>query len=571
MSSPADRPAPDDRPASTDGPASTDRPAHDADSSPVAEGPAHDSAPSPVAEGAAPPPPVTEVEAHGVDRIPDAERTATPLDLFRLAFGGANTFSTCVLGAFPILFGLSFWQGLAATVLGVVAGALILCPMAVFGPLNGTNNAVSSSAHLGVHGRVVGSFLSLLTAVAFFSLSVWSSGDALVGGAHRLFGLGRGTLSYAVAYALFAVLVLVVCVYGFRFMLFVNKIAVTSASVLFLLGAVAFAGDFDPSYAGVFTDAADAETSALFWPSFIGATLIVLSNPVSFGAFLGDWSRYIPASTPRRKVVGAAFLSQLATLLPFLFGLTTASVIAHKAPEYVDPAAPDFVGGLLAVSPGWFFLPVCLLALIGGMATGTTALYGTGLDFSSVFPRLSRVQATVLIGALSIAFIFAGRFGLDLVRSISAFAAMIVTCTTPWMVVMMLGYWTRRGWYDPEALQVFNRRQRGGRYWFAHGWNWRGMTAWWVSALLGVLFTNIPGQFVGPLGDLANGLDIGLPVSLAAAAVLFLTLLRLFPEPRAVYGPEGARLARTADVPVPPITGPGTEGAVSDPPATVRA
>ncbi|MFE0474238.1 purine-cytosine permease family protein [Streptomyces sp. NPDC058947] len=514
---------------------------------------------------------MTEVEAHGVDRIPDAERTATPLDLFRLAFGGANTFSTCVLGAFPILFGLSFWQGLAATVLGVVAGALILCPMAVFGPLNGTNNAVSSSAHLGVHGRVVGSFLSLLTAVAFFSLSVWSSGDALVGGAHRLFGLGRGTLSYAVAYALFAVLVLVVCVYGFRFMLFVNKIAVTSASVLFLLGAVAFAGDFDPSYAGVFTDAADPGTSALFWPSFIGATLIVLSNPVSFGAFLGDWSRYIPASTPRRRVVGAAFLSQLATLLPFLFGLTTASVIAHKAPEYVDPAAPDFVGGLLAVSPGWFFLPVCLLALIGGMATGTTALYGTGLDFSSVFPRLSRVQATVLIGALSIAFIFAGRFGLDLVRSISAFATMIVTCTTPWMVVMMLGYWTRRGWYDPEALQVFNRRQRGGRYWFAHGWNWRGMTAWWVSALLGVLFTNIPGQFVGPLGDLANGVDIGLPVSLAAAAVLFLTLLRLFPEPRAVYGPEGARLARTVDVPVPPITGPGTEGAVSDPPATVRA
>jgi hypothetical protein len=71
--------------------------------------------------------------------------------------------------------------------------------------------------------------------------------------------------------------------------------------------------------------------------------------------------------------------------------------------------------------------------------------------------------------------------------------------------------------------------------------------------------TNIPGQFVGPLGDLANGIDISLPLSLAVAALLFLTLLRLFPEPRAVYGPEGARLARTVDVPVPPITGPGTE------------
>ncbi|SNX65689.1 purine-cytosine permease-like protein [Streptomyces sp. TLI_55] len=378
---------------------------------------------------------------------------------------------------------------------------------------------------------------------------------------HRLFGLPRGDLSYVVAYALFACLVLAVCVYGFRFMLFVNKVAVTSASVLFVVGAIAFAGDFDPSYAGVFTGSADAATQSLFWPSFIGAALIVLSNPVSFGAFLGDWSRYIPASTPRRRVVGAAFLSQIATLLPFLFGLGTASIIATKAPEYVDPAAPDFVGGLLAISPGWFFLPVCLLALIGGMSTGTTALYGTGLDFSSVFPRLSRVQATLLVGVASIAFIFIGRFGLNLVQSISTFATMIITCTTPWMVVMILGFWTRRGWYDPEALQVFNRRQCGGRYWFAHGWNWRGMTAWWVSALLGVLFTNIPGQFVGPLGDLANGVDISLPLSLVVSAVLFLTLLRVFPEPRAVYGPQGARLARTVDVPVPAITGPGAKAA----------
>lgn len=155
-------------------------------------------------------------------------------------------------------------------------------------------------------------------------------------------------------------------------------------------------------------------------------------------------------------------------------------------------------------------------------------------------------------------------------RSISTFATVIITCTTPWMVVMMLGYWTRRGWYDPEGLPVFNRRQRGCRYWFAHGWNWRGTTAWWVSALLGVLFTDMPGQFVGPLGDPAGGVDIGLPLSLVAA-VLFLTLLWLFPEPRAVYGPEAARLARTVEVPVPPITGPGAEGSLSDPSAKLPA
>ncbi|MFF2997133.1 hypothetical protein ACFVTC_21635 [Streptomyces sp. NPDC057950] len=28
-----------------------------------------------------------------------------------------------------------------------------------------------------------------------------------------------------------------------------------------------------------------------------------------------------------------------------------------------------------------------------------------------------------------------------------------------------------------EVEQVFNRRRRGGRHWFSHGCNWRGMTA----------------------------------------------------------------------------------------------
>ncbi|GAA1947144.1 cytosine permease [Nocardioides panacihumi] len=480
------------------------------------------------------PPRITDVEPHGVEPIPAEERSATPLDLFRLVFGGANTFATVVLGSFPILFGLSFRDGLVATVLGLLAGALILAPMAVFGPRNGTNNAVSSSAHLGVHGRVVGSFLSLLTAFAFFSISVWSSGDVLVGAAHKAVGLPESDVMLGVAYGVFAVLVLTVCIYGFRFMLFVNKIAVVAATLLFVLGVFAFAGTFDAGYAGSL-----APGDAAYWPSFVGAMLIVMSNPVSFGAFLGDWSRYIPAETPRSRVMAAAFLAQVATLVPFLFGLVTATIIATEATDYF--ADGNYAGGLLAVSPNWYFLPVCLIALIGGMSTGTTALYGTGLDFSSVFPRFNRVQATLFIGAIAIAFIFVGRFAFDVVQSISTFAVLIVTCTAPWMVVMMIGWVVRRGWYDSDSLQVFNRRQTGGRYWFAHGWNWRGLVGWIVPAALSICFVNLPGQFVGPLGDLANGVDLSIPVGLGLAAVLYPALLALLPEPADAFGPEGPR------------------------------
>jgi purine-cytosine permease-like protein len=500
------------------------------------------------------PPPATQIEVHGVEPIPDAERTATPLDLFRLIFGGANTFATVVLGSFPILFGLSFRDGLLATLAGLILGAVVLAPMAVFGPRTGTNNAVSSSAHLGVHGRIVGSFLSLLTAFAFFSISVWSSGDVLVGGANRAVGLPENNVTLGLAYAVFAVLILTVCIYGFRFMLLVNKVAVIAASVLFLLGIIAFAGSFHPSYGGIFGDGADAATQSLYWPSFVGAALIVMSNPISFGAFLGDWSRYIPRSTPNSHVMIATFAAQIATLVPFLFGLVTATVVATEAPEYITDAS--YIGGLLEVSPGWYLLPVCLIALIGGMSTGTTALYGTGLDFSSVFPRFNRVQATILIGTVAIAFIFIGRFAFNVVQSISTFAVLIITCTAPWMIVMMVGYVARRGWYDSDSLQVFNRRQHGGRYWFSHGANWRALISWLTAATLGILFVNVPGQFVGPLGDLADGVDLSIPLALGVAALLYPALLLVFPEPREAYGPEGARFVPTKDsAPTPIVTG----------------
>ena len=164
-------------------------------------------------------PKITEIESYGVESIPHEDRRSTPMDLFRIAFGGANSFATVLLGAFPIFFGLSLVQALFATLLGVVVGSAILAPMAVFGPINGTNNAVSSGAHFGVVGRILGSYLSLLTAIAFYSIAVWTAGDAIVGGAVQLFGLKDNQIFRGISYGIVAILVLIVCIYGYQFML----------------------------------------------------------------------------------------------------------------------------------------------------------------------------------------------------------------------------------------------------------------------------------------------------------------------------------------------------------------
>ena len=489
----------------------------------------------------APRPRVTEVEQHGIDTIPDADRTSRPLDLFRIQFGGANTFATVLLGTFPIALGLSFWQAVGATLAGVVVGALFLMPMGLFGPLTGTNNAVSSGAHFGVRGRIVGSFLSLLTAIAFYSISVWVSGDALVGALGRLFGVPDSDLLRGVVYAVLGAIVIVVVVYGFQFMLLVNKVVVIGNTVLILLAVVAYASVFDPS----FDPGPRAYALGSFWPTFVLSALIVMGNPVSFGAFLGDWSRYIPAATSRKALLGATFGAQLMTLIPFVFGVATATLVAGEA---------DYVVALIKISPIWYAVLLMVVAFLGGLSTGVTSLYGTGLDFSSVFPRLSRVQASLFIGALAFVFILVGRLAFDLVASVNAFIGALVICTTPWMVIMTIGFVVRRGHYRPADVQVFNLGLRGGAYWFRDGVNWRGMVAWIPGAVAGLMFANYPPLIEGPFRNaVGGGIDISLLVSIGVAAVLYVALIFAFPEPRYVFGPQGPRWVPAADGAEPPV------------------
>lgn len=485
-------------------------------------------------------PRITEVEQHSIDTIPAEDRHSRPIDLFRIQFGGANTFATIILGTFPVLLGLSLWEAVAATVLGVVVGALFLMPMSLFGPLTGTNNAVSSGAHFGVRGRIVGSFLSLLTAVAFYSISVWVSGDAVVGALVRLTGVQDSDVLRGAVYAILGAIVIVVVIYGYAFMLLVNKVVVVGNTALILLGALAYANQLDLGY----DPGPAAYALGSFWPTFVLSALIVMGNPISFGAFLGDWSRYIPAETSPKRLLGATFGAQLMTLVPFLFGVLTATLVAGEV---------DYIVALINASPAWYAVLLIVVAFLGGLSTGITALYGTGLDFASVFPRLSRVQASLFIGSLAFVFILVGRLAFDLIASVNAFVGAIVICTTPWMVIMTIGYFVRRGYYRETDLQVFNQGRLGGAYWFSGGVNWRGMAAWIPAALLGLLFANYPPLIEGPFRNVAGGVDLSLLVAIGVAAVAYTALITIFPEPRYVFGPDGPRGVQSIDAPLPEI------------------
>ena len=469
------------------------------------------------------------VENHGVDTIPVHERTFRPMRIFSVLFGSDLTYSVIIFGSFPILFGLSFWASVGSIILGCFIGGLALAPMGLMAPRTGTNNAVSSGAHFGVAGRFIGTSLALFSAL----------------GVARMTGGDPSSVERGVGYAVIIVIVLWVAVRGVHMMIRIQeRVMIPMMGVVMLLGLIAFAPKFDAGYAG------GTLAFGSFAATFTGAALVQASVVISYGVFIGDWARYInPELHPDRRIAGATFLGGLVGLgVPILCGAYVASTFA--------PDAGNFIPALIAKSPAWYVIGLVLLGGVAGVAQGTVGLYGTGLDMSSLIPRLSRQQATVLIAGTAGLLVFLGAFVWDAVAVVNAFLVILVVVTTPWIIVMTIGYFHRRRFYLPDDLQVFTRGATGGRYWFASGVNGRAATSWLVGAGVGLMFSAAPPVWTGPWANLAGGVDLSLVSGALVTAVLYVVLLLAIPEPGYVFGPQGPAFGKVrADATPEPISG----------------
>ncbi len=406
----------------------------------------------------------------------------------------------------------------------------MLAPMALFAPRTGTNNPVSSGAHFGVVGRIVGSLLGLLGALAFVALSVWTGGDAMVHGANVLIGTPESEAWRFVGYALISVVVTLIAVLGHANMLAVQKLMVPTAGVLMVIGVFAYAPDFDAGYKG------GEYLLGSFWPTWALGALGACSTVMSYGPFVGDWARHISHErhSDRSLLLATGVGAFVGMGIPFVFGVYTASVFS-------DPAAP-YVIGLVDAAPTWYIPAIIFIGLVAGTAQGTINMYGTGLDMSSIVPRLSRIQATLVVAVIATVLVYLGTVASSIVDSTSVFLALLAIFIAPWILINVIGFFSRKGWYDPDALQVFNRGERGGRYWFTGGYSLRAFGAWVPACAVGFLFSSTS-WFTGPAASLVGGADVSFIVSAIVGAILYLALLRQFPEPRSVLKPEPGAVA----------------------------
>ncbi|UGQ12024.1 cytosine permease [Yinghuangia sp. ASG 101] len=493
------------------------------------------------------------IEQWGIDAIPEDEQNSHPRNLFTILSGGSLTFSVIIIGWFPISFGLSFWQAATAVIAGSAVGAALLAPMGLMGPRTGTNNPVSSGAYFGVAGRLIGSLLEATASLAFAALSIWTGGDALAGALSAFFGIEDSTVPRLVAYGVLSVIVALVSVLGHSCMVAAQRFMIPTAGLCLVVGLFVYGGDFDASYAGTHHD--EFGSAPATW---LVSAVLCASTVASYGAYAGDWTRHISRKLHADKSIARAlFLGGLFGMGgPFMWGtFASAATVSGGHAETDTP----FVLALVDGAPLWFVPALIYLGLASGTAQAVINTYGTGLDTSAIVPHLNRIQATLVACVCSTALVYIG-FASDAVNSaVGVFLQLLASFTVPWIVIVIIGHFRRGGFYDRDALQVFNRGQRGGIYWFWHGFNLRGLLTWAVAVTSGLLFAGNT-WFVGPGAGLVDGADIGFLTAGATAAAVYPLVLRIWPEPAAMCGPGAAGPAVT-----PPAIGPAYVGGSGPP------
>ncbi len=443
-----------------------------------------------------------KVETHGIDAIPASERHGRPRELgFLWAGAFTNYASLFTASLLTTYYGLGVWDGLAATILGTVAAALILGLLSNTGPSSGQPQIVFTRTIFGRRGSYIGAALTLFLAVGWFAVDcviAAQAGAQLLGGGNRAITFGLVILIAAVSVG--------VAVYGHRTIKVLETygavIFVALAAVLFVLLAPQFHWGQGPSVSG-------ADYPGAFVLGFMTCFALV----ASWYPFASDYSRYLPSSSPTRSVtfwpiVGVA----VPMVLLGLFGLLLPTIDAKLASSQ----------GVLAVisthAPVWVAVPFFVFVVVGEIWANYLDVYTAGLVTLTMGIRLQRWQTALGCGILGTALAAYAVLVSDLHVAYEDFLILTYLWAPAWAAVVLLSFF------------VFEGRARAKL----------ALIAWLAGAATSLLFVNYdnlfgnvvstPHFFNDRLIAGLHGADASGLVSIAVAAAVYWGGRRLEPS-----------------------------------------
>jgi NCS1 family nucleobase:cation symporter-1 len=443
------------------------------------------------------------IESHHIERIPEAARHGKPWHQFAFWFGANVNVFNVVLGAVTVSFGLTFWWALIAISVGTIIGALLIALHATQGPKLGVPQTIQSRGQFGFYGAAFMFPAVLVLNIGFIAAQLVIQAQSMKG--------VIGSISIPAWIVILAIPAVVIGIFGYRWIhrvMQATSVVVGVSLIIMLIQGLNF-GSLPAS-----------ETSLSSTPSiglFLAGVALLTIDMLSFGPFVSDYTRYLPAETNGKKLFWAIYGGNV------IATIGSCAVGAYLAALIPSVAADGPVGAIARVSGKW-----ALIVMAASLINACTFNAYTGafqvLSFANMWTRLKSMSVTlrvvpfVVVMALGVVVAFFGYN--NFVNNLSNFLDVLLVIFIPWSAVNLTDYFVvRRGEY--HVASFFMAEGRYGRF------LWRGLLAYAVGLLAEVPFVDQP-DFIGVMVKHLGGADISWLVGWIVSAVVYLVLVRSF-------------------------------------------
>jgi nucleobase:cation symporter-1, NCS1 family len=436
------------------------------------------------------------VETHHIDRIPASARHGKPWHQFAFWWGGNVNIFNVVLGGVVVSIGLTFWWALIAIAAGTLTGALLIALHATQGPRLGVPQSIQSRGQFGFYGAAFMFPAVLLLNVGFIAAQ-------LVIQAQAMSGVTTG-LTMVQWMLILVIPALVTGIFGYRWIhrVMQGTAVVVGGSLIIML------------IQGLRYGSLPARETTLASPSaglFLAGVALLVIDMLSFGPFVSDYTRYLPAGTNGKRLFWAIYA-----------GNVLATITACAAGAYLTALLPSLspVAAIGRVSGKWALIMMALSLVNAGTFNAYTGSFQV-IAFTGMWKRLRADSVTVrlvpYVSVMAAGCAIACLGYRAFVPNLSNFLDVLLVVFIPWSAVNLADYFIiRRGSYDVPSF--FAKDGVYGRL------AWRGLLAYAIGLAAEWPFVSQP-DYTGPLVARLGGADISWIVGWFAAAIVYVTLV----------------------------------------------
>jgi nucleobase:cation symporter-1, NCS1 family len=457
---------------------------------------------------------VWSIETHGIDPIPDSDRHGRPFELFWIWCAANISILGVAYGGYLVTFyGLSFWQGVVAAVIGTVASFVLVGFVSLAGKIAGAPTLVLSRAAFGITGNVIPTLVSWIALVGWEIILVALATLSVEAILDRL-GAPTGDVVTAIAFGVIAAATIAVGLLGHATIVRIQTWFTYAFAALTVVFFVLVADQISWDTVSSLPSASPA------W--FVGGLSIVAAGlGIGWVNAAADYSRYLPHGVSSRAVVGwTTFGASVAPLILIPFGLLLAANNADIA-NSLNPIAV-----LARDVPTWFLVPYLLTAVGGLLAGAVLDIYSSGLNLLTLGVRIPRYQSVAFDGVLMlVGNVYILFFARDFFGPFQGFLITLGVLLASWAAIFLVDlalFRWRAGYAETELYRA------GSRY---PAWNPAGVVAFLLAAFVGLGLVKSTaavfswaGYLLGPLGGedgaVANS-SIGLWIAFLAAGGLY--------------------------------------------------